>query len=234
MNADDAWKLIRSGATDAGLAALRRNFEEKRLMGYGSALLFLEEYQAAWEHFSSFAHREAAAGRGVDLIFGMAGAAKWCLSEYGEAVAEWRAGLTAPYRDANGVGVTIPLLLFVSSVLHPSTIDRHEAKEILLKRAKHRRMGRQWPCPLVHLVLGQIDEEKLWSEIPPDDKEARLEQWRLDFYTSILRFSTRRSYCLTMRQLVERLRNRWADMKGFIDCTKHEEFFIARHEAAKL
>jgi hypothetical protein len=66
----------------------------------------------------------------------MAGTAKWRANEHGAAIEDWHAGLRAhQYADAGGLGVKIPLLLFVASILDPPVFPRKQAEEVLRKKA---------------------------------------------------------------------------------------------------
>ena len=139
------WPLLRGGRDEQeqGFRLVQQFYAEDPLFGsaimtLGVALLWLERYTEAWEHFHAVIETAPRVG---DVYYGMAGVAKWCLGRPDEAVSEWRAGLKAKYARASGLNVSSPLLLFFAAVREPRVFDRKSAEKLLLKTTKDIRIG---------------------------------------------------------------------------------------------
>ena len=130
------WRLSRQGHTDEGLRQIRVAYAEKQslpnVLQLGLAYLWLEDFRAAWEHFDSLNRQKP---KFAAVFYQLAGTAKWCLDQHGDAVAQWRLGCKCGYTDAAG-GVESPLLLFAASVIDPASCPHHEPAELLDKRSK--------------------------------------------------------------------------------------------------
>lgn len=182
---DNAWTLIRSGATDAALQqmmqAYSRDPNASHAMQLGVAYLWIEDYRAAWEHFSDINHRHP---HRTDAFYGMAGVAQWCLNKPRDAVDEWRDGLKCEFVDVAG-GVTLPLMLYFASVMDPSTYPQSEATKTLESRADDGR-AEIWPGPLAAYVSGRLDESEIWRACDGDDEsDTRLRIWLTGFYVAL-------------------------------------------------
>ena len=130
MTIESPWYLLRAGNWDEGLRRMREALEQKETTSRvialgGTAYLWGECYQAAWEHFDAANLRRPMY---ISNYYGMAGVAKWCMNEKREAVAQWQGGLKCQYADGAG-GVTTPLLLFAAAILDPALFSRVEAEK---------------------------------------------------------------------------------------------------------
>ena len=100
-------------------------------MRLGVAYLWLRKYHEAEQHFR-FSIKTYPYS--VADFFGMAGTAKLRANEHGARIEDWLAGLRAQYA-AGGLGVKIPLLLFIASILDSPVFPRKQAEEVLRKKA---------------------------------------------------------------------------------------------------
>jgi hypothetical protein len=206
-------------------------------MTLGVAYMWLKMYREAFEHFygiarttpkTSIANPRRSAG-----VFGMAGAAKWCLDETDVAVSQWRAGLDADYADAAG-GVRLPMLLFTTAVMMPATFPRAAAVGILEERARDPRIG-AWPGPLARFVVGQFDERGLAEHLTGiNENDTALRHWQAGFYKGILDLArgNRYGFVDAMLTCVHSAVDGARTERFFTRCLWHEEFFIARHVVA--
>ena len=245
------WPLLRGGRDEQeqGLRLVQQAytgdpFFGSAIMTLGVALLWLGRYAEAWEHFHSVI---ATAPRVSDSYYGMAGVAKWCLGRPDEAVSEWRAGLKAEYAGASGLNVGSPLLLFFAAVREPNVFDRKLAERLLLETTKDRRI-KNWPAPIVRLVLDQISEAEFDNAcrgIEPGitDKNPFVRHspeqtsdclWLAEFYRSVLALErgALSEFQDSMRKISDTSQPEWQDERNvFTVRIWHEEFFLARYEA---
>jgi hypothetical protein len=232
----NAWQIIRAGATDDGVHQLRAEYLERpdasRAIELGAALLWVRNYQAAWEVFHEARRHERWTN---STYFGMAGVAKWCLNDEGEAIEEWRAGLEAQYSDSAG-GVTLPLLLFVASIVNPALFPQGEAKKLLTAKANDRRVV-NWPGPIAEFLLGRIDNSGLRKKcVGMDDSDTVVRHWRANFYQGVLEYAGGNAtrFKELMRETAMTSDDDFdSSNKLFLVKLWHEEFFIARHEAVE-
>jgi hypothetical protein len=227
------WLLLRGGKAEQeeGLRLIREAYAQESspsgVMELGISLLWLRQYAEAWQHFHSVIETDPSAG---DNDYGMAGVAKWCLGEPEEAVAQWRAGLKAKYARS-GVAVRMALLVFFASVVMPEFFEQDEAKKLLMEKADDPRI-RNWPGPIVKLILGQINEGEFQeSRRGKDLGETRTRLWYSEFYWFLLGRErvTLSAFKDSMRKLADPDQPEWRDanMVSELWC---EEFFLARHE----
>jgi len=206
--------------------------DASHIMQLGVAYLWVKDYHAAWDHFQHAIqmHRHT-----VDLFYGMAGVAQWCMDEPDAAVKHWQSGLDAEYADGAG-GIHLPLLLFIASILRPATFSRNEAEQLLKKRARDPRV-KNWPGPLAKFVLTLLSEEaleemskeKAGREISPSRK------WLIEFYKNVLELGRGNlkpeRFKKQMERIVDTTQPEWLDEGNFLRLLWNEEFFIGRHEA---
>jgi lipoprotein NlpI len=156
----DPWKLLQRGPNSTALRQMRKGYEKEQdashIMELGVAYLWVEDYQAAWQHFDAVNQRDPGYG---DSYYGMAGAAKWCLGEPDESIRQWREGTQCRYADGAG-GVSSRLWLYIASVIKPRLFPRNEAEELLTVCANDRRV-KNWPGPVAEYILGRIDENNM-------------------------------------------------------------------------
>jgi tetratricopeptide (TPR) repeat protein len=234
----DPWHLLRYGDAEQGLALLRDAYMRQRssshIMELGVAYLWKEDYPSAKAHFKNAIQEYP---RHATSFYGMAGVAHWCLGESTAAVLDWHDGLKAQYADASGLGIRLPLLLFVASVLEPGTFQRGDAEKILLEKAKDKR-AEQWPGTVAKFVLGQATDENslaLTPLIKEFDRKHR--EWVIRFYRHLLEFRigdlTSVQFSEVMRAATDTSQPEFFDPNYFLSLMWSEEFFIARHLLAE-
>ncbi len=166
----------------------------------------------------------------------MAGVAKWCLGEHKEAVTEWVQGLKSKYARGAGLGVKIPLLLYFASIVMPEVYDKKDAINLLLEKAKDRRI-KSWPGPIAQsVVLGQIDEVEFRARCQWRHEHDLLNSlWQASFYKSLKGFKTLevQAYKNAMEKLSDVKQVEWRDERILLERIWNEEFFLARHEAGE-
>jgi len=248
---DNPWNLLRYGNAASGLVLLQQRHRNdsgaSEIVELGVAYLWLGKYQEAEQHFR---HAIKAHRHSLDVFFGMAGTAKWCVDEHAAAVEYWHSGLKAQYADAGGLGVKIPLLLFVASVLNPQVFPGKKAEEILMKKIEDPRAER-WPGSLTKFVLGRdsniesIMGFKPWpiTDLEEAERKRREEadkqsrKWEMQFYGHILEFYngvlTRKQLSEFMRVATDTSQSEFSNEHYFLNLMWSEEFFIARHETQK-
>lgn len=236
MSSQNAWALLRQGDLEQGLALMReayiRDPTTSQIMRLGVGYLWAEDYQAAWKHFQDAIQKYPLS---ISAFYGMAGAAKWCLDQPDAAVAHWHEGLDARHADG-GIGIHLPLLLLVASILRPSIFPRSEAQQILSIRINDPRAN-YWPGPLAKFVLGLIDERTLSQMcIGKSERETLHQKWLARFYESLLEFDGGRMHVTelktAMRRAADTSQPEWAEERNFLRLLWSEEFFIARREAS--
>jgi hypothetical protein len=243
------WPLLRGGKAEQeqGLQLVQQAYAEEpspsHAREFGIALVWLGKYDKAWTHFRSVIESSPTAGDGD---YGMAGVAKWCLGKPDEAVSEWQAGLKAKYAGASGLNVMSPLLLFFAAVRQPKVFDLKRAEKLLQDKTKDRRI-RNWPAPIVMLLLDKISEAEFdnccrgimsgdtginpFARHGPQETSNCL--WLAEFYKSVLSLQQRElaDFQNSMRKLSDTSQPEWQDEKNvFTVRIWCEEFFLARHE----
>jgi tetratricopeptide (TPR) repeat protein len=91
------------------------------------------------------------------------GVSHWSMGLHEEAISDWRSGFDAIYADAAG-GLECPLLVFFASEKLGDTVTEKEMLKRLRKRVKKGKIA-GWPAPLANYILGDIDEEALFSHV---------------------------------------------------------------------
>jgi hypothetical protein len=250
MNTQNPWNSLRQGNAEPGLSILRQRYEHdpdaSHTIELGVANLWLRDYLEAEQLFQTAIKTHPAPG---DIFYGMAGAARWCLDECGGAVKYWQNGLGAPYAGAAGLGVRLPLLLLVASILNPLVFPRRRAEEILLKKSKDRRAAR-WPGSLVRFALGQESNVDRVLDFRPwptsaleevetkkrEDADRKNREWLTKFYSRLLEFNSgkisRAQFREFTRGATETSQADCSNEHYFLSLMWSEEFFIARHEAS--
>lgn len=234
---ENYWDLLRIDKIPEGIRKMRdaylREGSTSEAMELGVAYLWVENFQAAWEHFRDFSDKYPFHNSG---IYGMAGVAKWCLNEPEHAVHWWREGLHCNYADSAGAGFRTPLLLYFASVAKPEVFPRDEAEALLADKAEDYRI-KTWAGPLVSFALGRTDEKQLRDAIMASRaREIPGNQWQSEFYIGVseLARGERFEYMNAMSNVSN---VSWSDydnnMNEFLSKLWHEEFFLARHEASK-
>ena len=154
-----AWQLMLTGHPEEALCQMQESYARRgslsESMELGVAYLWLGEYMAAWEHFDGVNRKHPKAS---DLLYAMAGAAKWCLGDRCTAVEQWADGCYCDGTNSGGFGS--PLLLFAASIIDPSAYVRSEAEKLLTERANDP-WARHWPKAIAEYLLGRIDETTL-------------------------------------------------------------------------
>jgi hypothetical protein len=250
MNKEEPWDYLRQGSFKEGLKIIQQSYRTNpsasHVMELGIAYLWVEDYAAAEEHFQRAIKTHPTPG---DAFYGMAGAAEWCRGETSAAISYWRDGLTAPYGGAAGLGVRIPLLLFVAAILKPEFFRREHAEEILRKKSKDPRAAR-WPGSLARFVLGQdsdverVLDFRLWPISALDEAERKKREeadrksreWLVEFYKHLLMLATGNTGLIKFRksmgQATDTFTPDYSNEHYFMSLMRSEEFFLARYEAS--
>ena len=237
MKTKDPWHLLRKGKIESGLkqclrAYKREPYSPSAIMELGVAYLWAQEYQEALEHFG---HSIDQYPRYYSCFYGMAGTAMWCLDHPDEAVRQWSDGLKARYADTNGLGMQMPLLLYMASVLEAESYSKASAEALLREKTKDRRRN-EWPGPIARWLLGQIDNKELMERCPGvDEVETCNHHWLADFYLGV-RWQAegkQQRFNEIMRKLVDTDRPEWSHHDFFLARMWSEQFFIARRCASE-
>ena len=232
----DPWALLRSGNYEDGLALLREAFTEiappSHIMELGVAYLWTGDYPSASTHFENAIRNYP---QSMSSFYGMAGAAQWCVGKYPAAVERWSAGLGAQYADAAGLGVRLPLLLFVASILAPDAFPMSKAEDVLAEKAKDIRAN-HWPGALSRLVLNRKLSQGNETLIPAvKESEKNHRDWLIQFYRCTLDYSAGNlspsQFTGFMRSLTDTSQPSFSDQRYFLSLIWREEFFIARVNA---
>jgi len=234
MNRTDPWHCLRTGNTAKGLKEFERNYEREpeasEIMELGVAYLWVRQYEKAWEHFRKSIKDYP---QSMSSFYGMAGTARWCLGDVIEAVRQWREGLKSDYADTLGLGIHLPLLLLVGSILRPGSFEKQSALKFLEEKARDDRVS-DWPGQIALWALGEIDARELRNQCGGHDEvETYDRQWLASFYDGVLSYRVGKEgeFKDTMRRLTDTSGPRWADDDFFLARMWSEEFFLARHEA---
>ena len=200
-------------------------------MELGVAYLWTEDYASASAHFESAI--KDFPGHATSF-YGMAGVSQWCLGQPSAAVADWRVGLTAQYADTSGLGIRLPLLLFVACILEPKAFRRSEAEGILQEKVKDGR-ARPWRGMLARFALGLADKEDCLALEPlTKDFERQHREWMVRFYQYLLLFGngdlTPAQFFELMRRATDTSQPEFFDQNYFLSLMWSEEFFIARRQ----
>jgi lipoprotein NlpI len=166
----------------------------------------------------------------MSILFGMAGAAKWCLNQRTDAVKEWHRALSCTYTD--GARIRIPLLLYFASVVAPDVYSDAEAQELLLKRVESA-WARNWPGAVGEFVLGRIDEQSLQAKCSGvNNRDTLSRHWYIQFYIGVREYA--KGHISRFEELM-RLTSSVSDDDFNPDHASfrwklgYEEFFLARH-----
>lgn len=229
------WRFLRNGDAERGLALLREAHalqrSSSRIMELGVAYLWTEDYTSAKAHFMKAIEDFPLH---ASSFYGMAGVSEWCLGEYTAAVADWRAGLKAQYADTSGLGIRLPLLLFVASVLKPPVFQRRQAEELLREKVRDERAS-DWPGTAAKFVLGQLGELDSLALTPlTQEFDRKHREWVIRYYRSLLEFDRAElspgQFAETLRILTDTSQPAVSDQNYFLALMWSEEFFIARRQ----
>ena len=186
----EAWQLLRHNQPVEALEVMRATFNADRAspsvaIELGAIYMWLQEWESAWKHFCDF---RTACKQSMDIVYVLAGTARWCARDHTSAIQEWNDGRTAAYTDGAG-GVRIPLHLYFAAVCHPDSIDESDAIDLLKNRLNSLR-GHQWPSHLARLVLNEVSyDEALAAGLQASEhlEGDRLRQFQ-EFETLRVRF----------------------------------------------
>lgn len=232
------WHLVRYGNVEEGLALMLEAYQQEpsasHVMRLGAAYLWLGRYDAAEKHFQNAIETDPLT---TSSFFEMAGTASWCGGDPNKAVKYWHEGLGSQFADA-GVAISLPLLLFVASILEAKVLSREEAEQILKKQLEDPR-AEDWPGPLAEFVLGRIDEETLAERCIYKKEHTTLRRrWRAQFYEDVVGFDRGDLDSQIFRELMRRASDtslpEWAEERKFLALLWSPEFYIARHEANRI
>ena len=230
------WNLLRSGKAkqDKGLQMIKALYLEEpdasHSMELGVALLWLEQYVKAWEHFRSRIDDYPRCG---DNDYGMAGVAQWCLGKPDEAVSQWRLGLKAKYSRTSGLNIRILLLLYFASTKKPELIKIDQVKELMFKKLADIRI-KNWPGPILQFLLGKINVEELDGYCKSLDSQNTVNRfWMSEFYKNLNKPDQSKHLSLRecMLKLSDTNKSELDEEPSFLGRIWNEEFFLARYES---
>lgn len=233
MEKTSTWAKLRAGEKqqDSGLKQLQLAYQQQpypsEAMELGVALLWLRKYDLAASHFGSIIANNPKCG---DNDYGMAGVANWCLGKPTEAVKLWKAGLKAKYARASGLGICMPLLLFLASKLQPEAMDEGIAKKLITDKTADIRI-KNWPGPIAKWLIGQITEDELvgyCKSLGPNQINDSL--WLVAIYKNLVAFHMR-SFSGTkasLKTLTNTETPDWENENTLLTRIWNEEFFLAR------
>jgi tetratricopeptide (TPR) repeat protein len=233
------WHLLRHGDKISGLVLIQEVYKRaatpSHIMELGVAYLWTEDYSLAAAHFNNAIRQFP---RSMSSFYGMAGAAQWCIGEYPAAVDFWREGLNTEYVDAAGLGASLPLLLFVASILVPDVFPRTRAEGILVEKAKDQRAAR-WPGTLLRFVLDPNSPQDTLALVSTSKEfEKKHRDWVIRFYRHILKFDEGSLTPMQLKEVMQSLADTsqpsCSDDDYFLSLMWNEEFFIARHIAQSV
>jgi hypothetical protein len=233
--AQTPWDILRQGNKQEAFDLFCKRGDRDQpshIMELGVAYLWAQEYQAAWEHFDAANRRQP---KYMDIFYGMAGAAKWCLCEMEAAVAQWRIGVRCRYADGAG-GMGSPLLLFFASVVEPRLFERTEAEKLISKRADNPSRVRNWPGPVGQFVLGRINAGVLLAKMAESKSKDASDLLLVEFYIGVLARARG-----DMQDFERQMQKAAATSDDDFDVNNRQylaklwcpAFFLARYEASK-
>lgn len=234
MDSQNPWDYLRQKNIEPGLTILRERCSCEpngtHTMELGVAYLWVGDYQSAEQHFQYAIETHKTPG---DIFYGMAGAAKWCIDDHEAAVGYWCAGLNAPYA-VGGVGLHLPLLLFLASILRPGIDPEDDAAKVMLKKIEDPRV-RYWPGPLARFVLGLGNEGTLSGLCTGSNELDTLHRkWLVEFYGAAIERAQGKMTGVELKRRMQSMadtsRPQWSPEESFLSLLWGEEFFIARHE----
>jgi tetratricopeptide (TPR) repeat protein len=245
-NNEQASILIRNGDKERGLDLLRQAAADDPSVGHlielGSAYLWAEFYDAAWEHFQSSIK---ASPQPPAEFYALAGVAKWCLGDSETAATIWTAGLGAIRRRDDDRGFRLPLLMFAAAIVRPEEFPlKLKAWTTLLPKLQHLQ-PKAWPSVLADITTG-IGGQPQVPELSPKSlgEETRQRKWLADFYRAVAKFHLvyepppfnpdlkARELKYAMQQLSDTTQTDCVDTSAFQSLISHEEFFLARFLAS--
>jgi tetratricopeptide (TPR) repeat protein len=222
---------------------LRKELQTPRLYpsnyySLGAVYMWSGDYRSALAHFDEQIRAALPLNAPGDSTFGMAGTAAWCLGDKKLAIKYWRSGTTAEYAVA-GANTRTELLLYVVSLLDPTTFSVESAQQLLIKKASHWRV-KNWPGPIAQYILGIAAEQEVRQKAVDregDPAEPNPMSWQFDFYKLL---TTAASAGKEMGALGNGLQY-LVNVKGseylsgikFFYFLRLEEFYLARHWLSK-
>jgi hypothetical protein len=239
------WDLLRGVNFDEGLQLLRERFlndpSPSSAMSLGIGYMWAGKYEAASEHFRDQVGTSHTVG---DSDYAYAGAAHWCLNDYPAAAKLWQSGLDTPY-TYGGIGVFLPILLRVASILRPGVFPKGDADRLIAAKVNDPRIN-HWPGYIGLYHLGRIDDaglEAAWTTpLSPNglgilsqwEWKVPLNRWTCAFHKSIVDIDQQEiklpEFRSRMRSMVDTTGPGWAEERQFLGLLWKAEFFIARHE----
>jgi hypothetical protein len=236
MKATDPWNSLRKGQVRDGLKVLEQNYDRdptaSHIMELGVAYLWTRQYEKARVIFRRSIDEHP---RSMSSFYGMAGTVAWCLGDIADAVKQWRNGLGSAYADTNGLGVHLPLLLLLASLLKPGSFESTAALRLLREKSLDQRI-QEWPGPIALLMLGELDKTELRTHCSGTDQvDSDDRRWLAAFYRGVLSYRAGKEAALrrAMRRLTDTSDPLWADQEFFLARMWSEEFFLARYEACR-
>jgi hypothetical protein len=233
MHTASHWTLLETGKFDQGIEKILTSYPStptpSEIMELGVAYLWAGKFHRASVHFNEAAEKYSPS---TSSFFAMAGTSNWCLNDFSGAVRLWERGLRADFQDTAGLGVKLPLLLFICSVLQPHYFDRDKATSMLADRSKDSRIS-TWPGPVaLWLVNPRLPNDYLTSL--KTDEPLPHRDWLARFYSLIRKSNADgRTARKDFLHLTANIRLTFPDEDSFLSILWYEEFFIARRQGER-
>jgi lipoprotein NlpI len=243
----DPWQLIKNKQYEAAVSEYSRLIElhptrNPNRYNRGTAYLLMKNFNAALEDFNWIIQdsdpRYATTGE-----FTFAGICCWYLGRPVDALAHWRKGVDAPYRDAAGGVETPALLLYAAERLRDDLLRKESIamlKELWRKHSAAQKRKKPhlshddlvhpglvaWPGAIVPFLLNHLDESSFIqkSEESSSDTLRTRHRCAADFYRGVraLRLGDRLGFQSRMKDCVE---SHYGELE--------HEFYLARWEVER-
>jgi len=199
----------------------------------GAAYMWSGDYQSALTHFEEQIRAKLHRNPPSDAVYGMAGAAAWCLGEEKAALKYWRQGTSPGYAEA-GANSRTSLLLYAASVLEPDTLPIEVPEKLLREKASHWRV-KNWPGPVAQYVIDAATEEEVETKAVYRDCDLSFpnsKSWQFDFYKLLKASASAGNRRHTLQNgllhLVNVKGSEYVAGKKFFYFLRLEEFYLAR------
>lgn len=238
------WRLLQTNRGEEALAVLRERFMREQTPGYsislGAALMWVEDYSAAREHFQTSLEKNKKRRMDSEVEYSLLGAAEWCRDNYPAAIRYWLAGRTAPSAIL-GVCIHTPMLLLMASILRPELPLNADATLGGLKEKLKDPRTKMWPGTLGQFVAGLAGIETVqssWIGTREQNEKGVFAncRWITDFYRDLLHLReghiTPQQFKQTAATLADPAFCATWDEDAFVQLLRFPEFYIARHESS--
>lgn len=150
------------------------------LANRGYIFLCLKDYTNALNNYLNLISFRKHSSSG-DFIY--SGISYWFLNQPIEAIDIWKRGLKAQYTDAAG-GVTIPAILYFSSIILNDEKLQNEAIKLLKKKWKSPSVI-NWPGAIAGYLLDEIDETSVFNSLSKNPILRERHLCQFNFYKAV-------------------------------------------------